>query len=203
MSELTLTVQGQSVTFSTPIPVSSGEVNFGANVGAGEGVFRDKIGSVLNFKSITGSNGVIVSGSADEVDIALPDAVYYSSVLFGGGNIPASGTTDRFLNPWFETSNAGTVEIFLEDWPFAANLSQLRSTWGPSSGSVNVDFVLRVNAADTPLAFTALSDAGSGADLVNSAAVAAGDQLSFVVRKSAGTGSAMQDLQVSMRVEAV
>ncbi len=125
-----------------------------------------------------------------------------SSITFGGGDVTGSGTADRFLNPWSQPTSAGTTEVFLEPWAFPGAIDQLRAVWGASAGSVNVDFVLRVNGIDTALKFTALSDAGAGTDLVNVAAISAGDRVSFVVRKSAATGSAMGDMGISMRVVA-
>ncbi len=130
------------------------------------------------------------------------DLNLFSALTFGGGDITAAGTGARYMSPWYEPSNPGTTEVFIEDWPFACTISQLRGAWGPSGNSVNVDFVLRINAADSALTFTALSDAGSGSDLANSVSVSAGDRVSFVVRKSAATGTAMQEAQMSMRVEA-
>jgi hypothetical protein len=47
-----------------------GEVNTGANVGAGAGVFRDKTGVQLNFRSLTAGIGVTLTPSADEIQIA-------------------------------------------------------------------------------------------------------------------------------------
>jgi hypothetical protein len=47
-----------------------GEVNTGANVGAGAGIFRNKTGAQLNFKSLTAGTGVTLTPSADEIQIA-------------------------------------------------------------------------------------------------------------------------------------
>jgi len=46
-----------------------GEINTGANVGAGAGIFRDKTGVQLNFKSLTAGAGVTLTPSADEIQI--------------------------------------------------------------------------------------------------------------------------------------
>lgn len=66
---VTFIVEDRSISVGFPIPVGAGEANTGANVGGGEGVFRDKTGAVLNFKSITGSGDATVTSSADEVNI--------------------------------------------------------------------------------------------------------------------------------------
>ena len=47
-----------------------GEANTGNNVGAGAGVFRNKTGVQLNFKSLTAGPGVTLTPSADEIQIA-------------------------------------------------------------------------------------------------------------------------------------
>jgi hypothetical protein len=47
-----------------------GEANTGANVGSGAGIFRDKTGVLLNFKSLTAGTGVTLTQSADEIEIA-------------------------------------------------------------------------------------------------------------------------------------
>jgi len=52
------------------IDANGGEVNTGANVGTGAGIFRDKTGVQLNFKSLTAGTGVTLTPSADEIEIA-------------------------------------------------------------------------------------------------------------------------------------
>jgi len=47
-----------------------GEANTGENVGTGAGLFRDKTGAQLNFKSLTAGTGVTLTPSADEIEIA-------------------------------------------------------------------------------------------------------------------------------------
>lgn len=48
----------------------TGEDNTGANVGAGTGtIFRDKIGVVLNFKTLIGGDNITVTDNADDVTI--------------------------------------------------------------------------------------------------------------------------------------
>ena len=56
-----------------------GEINLAANVGTGMGLYRDKIGETLNFKTLTSSDSsVTITQSADEVDL---------SVVSGSGTI--------------------------------------------------------------------------------------------------------------------
>lgn len=46
-----------------------GEANDGTNLGGGEGLYESKVGTTLRFKSLTGSGGIVVSGSGTEVDV--------------------------------------------------------------------------------------------------------------------------------------
>lgn len=70
--QVTFIVEDRSISVGFPIPIGAGEPNTGANVGGGEGVFRDKIGAVLNFKSITGTGLVAVTSTADEINVDVP-----------------------------------------------------------------------------------------------------------------------------------
>lgn len=54
--------------------ISSGETNTASNLGAGEGVFGAKVGVDLQFKSFTVDNGLLISSTADEIDIRMPGA---------------------------------------------------------------------------------------------------------------------------------
>ena len=78
-----------TITIGTAIPVGSGEANTASNVGAGAGVFRDKVGANLNLRSITGSNGVVVTENADEIDIAGPASLGdFSGPAGATANVP-------------------------------------------------------------------------------------------------------------------
>jgi hypothetical protein len=48
-------------------PGGGGEANSGSNLGTGVGVYKDKLGLALEFKSLVGGSGIVVSGSATEV----------------------------------------------------------------------------------------------------------------------------------------
>lgn len=41
----------------------------GDNVGTGEGVFKDKVGSILNFKSLTAGTGINLNATTNEIEI--------------------------------------------------------------------------------------------------------------------------------------
>lgn len=90
-TKLIMQVEGQKLVFGTPIPVGSGESNDGANVGAGAGVFRDKVGAVLNFRTLTGTGGIVATVNGDEVEI---DG---SGAGPGGDVVGPAGATDEAL----------------------------------------------------------------------------------------------------------
>lgn len=64
-NSLTLTADGESISF-----VASGELNTAANVGGGDAEsFRDKTGSVLNFRTVSGTGGIVVSENGDVIEV--------------------------------------------------------------------------------------------------------------------------------------
>ncbi len=68
-STLTLTAAGQELVLS--VAAGSGEANTVANVGGGDAdVFRDKVGVVLNFRTISGTGGIVVTEVGDVVQIS-------------------------------------------------------------------------------------------------------------------------------------
>lgn len=83
---LTLTASGQSLTFET-----AGELNAAANVGGGDAeVFRDKVGAVLNFRTVSGTGGIVVTENGDVVEI--------SGATLGTGDVIGPGAaTDEAI----------------------------------------------------------------------------------------------------------
>jgi hypothetical protein len=66
----------------------------GQNVGSGVGIFSAKVNNVLTLKSITGSNGIVVTSTANTVNIQAPSQV--TSLLTDvnptlGGNLNLNG----------------------------------------------------------------------------------------------------------------
>lgn len=98
MADLIFKIGTKVLKFAAPIPMGTGEANTAANVGTGDGVFRDKVGAVLNLRSIKGTGGITttISGSGDEVEID-------GSSFAGGGPSgvfgPAS-STDEAIARW-------------------------------------------------------------------------------------------------------
>jgi len=87
------------VTNSNEIEVSTtGEPNIGYSVGTGKSIYKDKLGEILRFKTITNGNGAIgITESADEIDINLkkvllssPDGTVWEITVDNGGKITAT-----------------------------------------------------------------------------------------------------------------
>ena len=82
-----------------------GEVNTGSNVGAGDGVFKGKIGVDLQFKTLTEGVGITLTPGLNEIQITSS----------GGGYIQTATTVDA--TPFLLTSSKaianGTVQSFV------------------------------------------------------------------------------------------
>ncbi|CAB4125790.1 hypothetical protein UFOVP53_231 [uncultured Caudovirales phage] len=82
----------------------SGEANTASNVGSGSGVFKTKSGTDLQFRSIVGGAGVVVSQSASEITITSAPTVAAANVhVVSGTNYTALVANDVIL-----VSNSGT-----------------------------------------------------------------------------------------------
>lgn len=75
-NNLTIVEDNNEIAFTT-----DGEPNTAANVGSGEGVWKNKVGETLNFKSLVGGTGITVVGSADEITISASEGVPNSNLL--------------------------------------------------------------------------------------------------------------------------
>jgi hypothetical protein len=62
-------VRGTSVTRTTGGTGGTGEANTASNVGAGDGVFKQKVGVDLEFKSLVAGTNITLTGTADEITI--------------------------------------------------------------------------------------------------------------------------------------
>jgi len=58
------------VNTALPVGGTTGEINTGSNLGAGQGVFKDKLGADMRFKSVVAGSGISVTADADEIFIA-------------------------------------------------------------------------------------------------------------------------------------
>jgi hypothetical protein len=62
-------VRGTSVTRTTGGTGGTGEANTASNVGGGDGVFKQKVGVDLEFKSLVAGTNITLTGTADEITI--------------------------------------------------------------------------------------------------------------------------------------
>lgn len=84
---VTLSSTSNTVRIAANLPSGSGEANTAANVGTGDGIFRDKTGVNFNFKSLKAGSNINLLASTDEILISLTGEQNLS------GNLFVSGTT--------------------------------------------------------------------------------------------------------------
>ncbi len=77
-----------STTTQTETTPSGGEANTGSNVGTGDGVFKQKTGVDLEFKSLVGGTGITLTQNADDITIDTT-----TTGLFGLFSQTAQGPT--------------------------------------------------------------------------------------------------------------
>ena len=58
------------VNTTLPVGGTTGEINTGSNIGAGQGVFKDKLGADMRFKTVVAGTGIAVTSDTDEIFIA-------------------------------------------------------------------------------------------------------------------------------------
>ena len=97
------------VNTALPTGGTTGEINTGSNLGAGAGVFKDKLGTDLRFKSIVSGSGIAVSSDADEIFIAATNTA--TGDITGGVNTGTGAHVFRdkdSANLRFRSLTAGT-----------------------------------------------------------------------------------------------
>lgn len=157
--------------------VGTGEVNTGANVGAGAGVFRDKTGTTLNFKSLVAGAGISLTPAADDITInstVIPGqsntasnkgagaGVFKSKVgvdlgfksLVAGAGVTITPATDEItLAASVAPAEVLSVPSFHDDFkttkPFWATTEALTSAdWQINTGTGKLDGIAENNASD-------------------------------------------------------
>ena len=73
------------VNTTLPVGGTTGEINTGSNIGAGQGVFKDKLGADMRFRTIVAGTGIAVTSDTDEVFIATTGT--------GSGDITGGAST--------------------------------------------------------------------------------------------------------------
>ena len=97
------TVNGNSLLGSGNVALALGEVNTASNLGIGVGVYKEKVGVDLSFKSLVAGAGISITSGTDTVTIentgggggAIPNA---SATVVGGLKVRLDGTTLYITN---------------------------------------------------------------------------------------------------------
>ena len=170
-----------------------GEANTGANVGVGLGLlFRNKLGVVLNFRTILAGLGIGVATVGDEITISSTTAT--APMLAWGNSGVSATTTTRYLTPWYDDSLAKTSAVQFRVTR-AGTIRKLRVRHNSPAGNGNaIVYTLRVEGVATALSVSMASTDADGSDLVNSVAVNDGDRIDIEVTKAASTGASPSDI---------
>ena len=109
---------------------TSGEPNTAANVGGGSGLFKDKVGETLNFRSIVQGTNVTVSQSQNEITInstgGRPYTSYTALLSQTGTNAPVATI--------LENTTGNTIV-----WT-RTNTGMYRGTWGTALADLDKVF---------------------------------------------------------------
>ena len=96
-----------------------GEANVGANLGAGQGLYKDKLGITLEFKSLVAGTGITITPGTDTITLAsISGGLYLNN---SGSQIPAmsvvwqdtSGNIRKFTTPSVESQIKNTLGLLL------------------------------------------------------------------------------------------
>lgn len=131
-----------------------------------------------------------------QIDPAVPTSV--SPFLFFGNGSVAATTTTRFLTPAYDHDLAQITAI---QWRAtrAGTLRNMRvRVNGPAGNGNAIVYTLRVNGVATSVTVSLASTSADGSDLVNTAAVAAGDLVDLQVTKAASVGTSPSDITASL-----
>jgi len=130
---------------------TSGEPNLAANAGTGKGVWKDKVGETLNFKSLVAGSNITIGESTNEITI--------------------SGTGSSYVLPAATATTLGGVELFSNTVQLEAAeaVSTIKDrTYGlqfNSSGQAVVN-VPWITSGGTMSQFSVNSDSGIGATTI-------------------------------------
>jgi hypothetical protein len=128
-----------------PAAASTGEANTASNLGSGEGVFFQKTGVDLEFKSLVAGNGIELSSDNDEITLNAPEK-FYATVKQTDGLQSFSGIKVWNYNAefFYITQNADNADEFILNFRGDVNAeantaSNLGSGEGVFTSKVGVD----------------------------------------------------------------
>ena len=137
-------VRGTSV---SRVATAAAEANTASNVGAGEGVFKQKTGVDLEFKSLVGGSGVTLASTADEITIN-------NTGLFGLFSQTAQGPTVTNTTTESDILGTGVGSLSVPANVFQIGDSYHAKVGGTISGQNGDDITIRVKNGATVLAST-------------------------------------------------
>ena len=160
------------VNTALPSMEATGEINTASNLGAGQGVFKDKLGADLRFKTIVAGTGIAVTSDADEVFVAATSTAIgdiTGGVNTGTGNAVFKDKVSADLR--FRSLTAGTnitLTLNADDIVVAASTNALTLNSIADTGYVKVANNLSdVTAATARTNLSILSTAEADAKYVN------------------------------------
>jgi copper chaperone CopZ len=167
------------------------EVKSGMQVSAVEGSSARKIFLLTTTGTITvDTTSLTFEAVRDEVDAT-------ENMLFGAGSV-GSSTTTRYLFPCYSDSIAQTTPVQFRA-ARAGTLQNLRVRHNTAGGNGNaIVYTIRINGVGSSLTVSMLSTASDGSDLVNTAAVSAGDLIDVIVTKASTVGGGVKDVIASV-----
>lgn len=164
---------------------SSGEANTASNQGAGQGLFKSKVGSDLGFYTLAGAKGINISSPSSDI-------ITISNV--------ETNTTTICLSDTVSALTAGTDKQYWKA-PYPFTLKAVKATLGTVSSSGVVTINIRKNGTtifSTKLTVDATEDdstTAATAYVFSTTSISDNDKLAFDV-DTAGTGA--KNLQVTL-----
>lgn len=130
------TINGTSLLGSGDITISggSGEVNTASNVGTGEGVFKQKSGVNLEFKSLLAGTGITVTNNANDLTIATTITQYTDGLAQAAVVIDSIADSDTTHAP----SRNAVFDALSTKQPLDADLTAIAALSG-TNGFLKTD----------------------------------------------------------------
>ena len=120
--------------------VSTGQVNTGQNLGAGAGVFKEKVGADFRYRTLTQGNGISITENSNTVEVALDtaDNVTFNNLTIN--NLTVNGTINSDLIPdGDETRDLGSAAAKWNDLYLSGNTITLgTATISSTAGAINL-----------------------------------------------------------------
>ena len=149
-----------------------------------------------------GAGVTATSGGAGIVDVEIPGGAggNDSLLLFGSGTVGGS-TTTRYLYPGYDDGLAQTAVIQIN----AAYAGTLQDFYirhnSPGGSGADITYTIRINSVASIITATLASTGTAVSDLVNTAAVVAGDLIDVEITKAGGVGAGPSDIACTINLK--